>query len=114
MVAFAVMKKKMTEREAEISKARAARFAANVLKDDELADQIADASLNEWADRKGISIENPRKEKIMATKSQLEERIEQLEEELSEYQDREEQLLEILGVEDADDDEDGDSPHDVD
>ena len=99
----------MTLQQAETAKQRAERFALNFLRNEDLADDIADESLEDWIQRKGITIKNPQKEnKIMATrqpsKADLENKIAQLEEELSEHRDREQQLCEILGLEPDEDD----------
>jgi len=100
-------KKVMTLQQAETAKQRAERFALNVLRDEDLADDIADESLEDWIERKGITIKNPQKEnKPMATrqpsKADLENKIAELEEELSEYKEREEQMCELLGLEPED------------
>lgn len=97
----------MTLQQAETAKQRAERFALNVLRDEDLADDIADESLEDWIERKGITIKNPQKEnKPMATrqpsKADLENKIAELEEELSEYKEREEQMCELLGLEPED------------
>lgn len=103
------MKRIMTTQEAQVSKDRAVRFATNVLDDPDLADQIADESIEDWTDRKGITIENPERERrTMPTNKELTMRIQELEDELSDYQDREAQLLEIYGVEDESDEEETD------
>jgi len=106
---------KLPERKAEIKKEQAERFARNVLKDDDLADSIADENLEEWAERKGIVIENPQQRKLrkgvrtMPTKQQLEDRVAELEAEVDEYADREAAILEALGVETEEDESSEDS-----
>lgn len=103
------MKKVMTTQQAEVSKAKGVNFLRNVIGDDDHADDLEDESLSEWAERKGVRIiENPKRKgaKIMATKQQLEDRVAELEAELDEYTDRENRILDALGVELDDEDSD--------
>ena len=105
------MLKVMTSGRAEIAKERAARFVRDVLGDEERAAAIEEESLQGWAERRNIRVENPfpgkRKGRFkpMPTKSELERRVEELEEELSVYEEREDQLLDVLGVNSEDDEE---------
>ena len=116
----------MTVRQAETSKARAERFVRNVLEDDDHADAIADESLEDWADRKGVRIEeNPRcvsPETIEGgivvatgqTKADLLERVKELEDEnqelndqLDQVTDKLEDLLDTVAPDESDEDADG-------
>jgi len=101
------MKKVMTVEQAETSRNRGIRFVRDVLEDEDRADELEDESLDNWAARKGVEIvekvNNPKlktKEKNkMPTKQQLEDRVAELESELDEASEREERILEALGVE---------------
>ena len=52
------MKKYQTYDQVEKTKAKASRFAADVLEDDDLADSLEDESPEDYAERKGIVITN--------------------------------------------------------
>lgn len=116
------MRKVMSPQQTETSKARAERFVRTVLEDDEHADAIADESLQDWADRKGVRIvENPRrvspditeKGSIMPSKQELLDRVKELEEENDDLQDQLDQIADIAAPpedeDDSDSDQDGDS-----
>ena len=61
------MKKYQTYEQVEKTKAKASRFAADVLEDDDLADDIDDESPEDYAERKGIVItDNPSRRKEVA------------------------------------------------
>jgi len=55
------MKKFMTRREGETAKKRAATFVEFALDDSERAGEIKDLNLDEWAERRGVTITNPKK-----------------------------------------------------
>ena len=103
------MLKVMTSGRAEIAKERAARFVRDVLGDEERAAAIEEEPLQEWAERRNIRVENPfagnmkRGFRPMPTKLELERRVAELEDELEGYEDRENQMLELLGVDGEDD-----------
>lgn len=89
------MKKFMTREQAQTSKDRAARFVLNVLQDPDGAQAIEDESLDDWVERKKITLTNPHRgprlkvltnynlEEIMAneTMAELLEKIKDLKEE---------------------------------
>jgi seryl-tRNA synthetase len=119
------MKKIMTRQQAETSKERAVRFVLNVLDDPDRADDIEDESLEEWAERKKITLTNPARRKSPAirerednmpkgeTKTELLERISELEEEnqelndqLDEVTDKLEDVLDVVAPDEADSEED--------
>ena len=53
-------------------KDKAVRFVQNVLQDPDRADEIADESLERYAERRKITLANPvRRDAIMATKQEL-------------------------------------------
>jgi uncharacterized protein YabE (DUF348 family) len=119
------VKKILTREQAQTSKDRAARFVLNVLQDQDGAQAIEDESLDDWAERKKITLRNPRpiprrncplihegKEKNMATKkptmAELLEENEQLKEENDDLNDQLDQVADIIAGDDDDDQDDGD------
>lgn len=125
----------MTRQQAETSKDRAARFVLNVLDDPEGSQAIEDESLDEWADRKKITLTNPARRKSpeihesedqMAapkgqTKAELLEQIQDLQEEndelnsqLDEVTDKLEGLLDVVAPDESDDSDDDDNGDDED
>jgi hypothetical protein len=101
------VKKELTREQAEAAKEKAARFVEDVLEDDEHADEIRSEGLDEWAARKRVTIvSNPRRNLTMATPRQLKERIEELEAENEELQERLDSISDIVsGEEEEEEDE---------
>ena len=67
---------------------KAVTFLRNVVGNDELADEIEDLSLEEYAERKRIRIQNRKGgERQMASKRELEEQVRELEERNGELED---------------------------
>lgn len=125
------MRKVMTRQQAQTSKDRGERFVRTVLDDDERADDLADESLEDWADRKGVRIANPRRvsphilERSVTvakgqSKADLQDRIKELEDEnadlnqqLDDVTDKVEDLLDLVAPDEGDDgDVDGDQDDD--
>jgi uncharacterized protein YlxW (UPF0749 family) len=106
--------KKRTFRQAETAKLRAENFTRAVLEDDDRADEIAEESVSQYAERKGIVIENPeRKEHKMSTT--LKKQVRELEEENESLHARVEELeaaisqaADLLTTEDEDEETDDD------
>ena len=75
--------KTMTRKQLEARKARAVRFALDVLDKPERADEIENQTLEEYAESRHIQIKNPRGAKAVAvpTRRELMDRIKELEEE---------------------------------
>jgi hypothetical protein len=99
--------KALTREQIEKRKERAVRFAREVREDDELADQIEKESLEEYAEHRHIRLLNPtRKVKPMPvpTRRDLMERIEELE---SENEDLQQRLDEIGDLAASDEEEEG-------
>jgi hypothetical protein len=76
------LKKYQTYDQVEKTKAKASRFAADVLQDDDLADSLEDESPESYAERKGITItDNPPRRNIVAnddmSKSELQDCVDQ-------------------------------------
>jgi len=105
-----------TQDEVQTAKDRAVRFVRDVLGDEDRAEEIADESLDEYAERKGFEvIENPhqhhpRKDHIVSiqtmTKVELFERVQELEAELEDANDRLSSIGEIASGQDDDEDDD--------
>jgi hypothetical protein len=94
--------KSLTREQLEKRKERAVRFARDVREDDELADQIENESLEEYADHRHIRLLNPtRKEKNMPvpTRRELMERIEELEGENEQLQSRLDEIADLAAEE---------------
>lgn len=94
--------KALTREQLEKRKERAVRFARDVREDDELADQIENESLEEYAEHRHIKLLNPlRRVKPMAvpTRRELTERIEELETENEELQSRLDEIADLAAEE---------------
>ena len=108
------MKKYRTLEQTETAKARAVRFAENVLEDSDLADELEALTLQQYADRKGIIITEQGENRVAngngdpRTKRELLDEIDDLNDQLSAIND-------ILNPSDGDDedyDEDEDDGED--
>lgn len=104
--------------------AKAVRFLRDVVGDPDKADEIEDLSPEDYAERKGVVIvaENPSRfyhptpRRATMTKSQMEERIAELEEENKDLRNRLDSIVDIVqpeaGDEDDDDEDDCDDDED--
>lgn len=106
--------KTRTYKQVEAAKRRAEQAAEKLMGDDSRASEFADMSVDEYAELRGISIQNPKKggtqmaSRIQELESQLEEantRIEELETERAD-------VLDALGVEIVGDDDDDNDTED--
>src|SRR5437870_12545514 len=109
--------KQLTRDQLQSRKEKAVRIVRDVLADPNRAEAIADESLEDYAERRKIQITNPskRKKAIMATKRELEGRIDELEQENQELQDQLDTIADIVAPEeesDEDDDRDDDEEDD--
>ena len=98
--------KTLTRAQLEKRKEQAVRFVRDVKGDSDRADEIEDESLESYAERRRIKIENARR-RCMATRKELQERIDELESEneaLNETLDK----ITDLAAPDEDQDEDDD------
>ena len=106
--------KELTRAQLESRKEKAVRFTRDVLDDPDRADEIADESLEDYAEMRGIQITNPplrRRIAIMATpksKAELEAEIDDLKDENAELQDQLDTIADIVAPADEDEDENGD------
>lgn len=100
--------KTLTRKQLESRKAQAVRFAREVRDDDELADQIEDESLEEYAQKRRIKLSNPKGVRKMPvpTRRELLDRIAELEEQNEELQEKVDSIAEIVGEEEEGEDED--------
>jgi hypothetical protein len=89
--------KQLTREQVEGRKEKAVRFTRDVLGDPERSAEIADESLESYADRKGFQIINPRGGRCrMPTKEELQDRIAELEQENEDLQAQIDDVLDIL------------------
>jgi len=95
--------KALTRDQLESRKEKAVRFTRDVLGDPDRADEIADESLEDYAERRRIQITNPSKRRnaTMATnksKAELEAEIADLQGENQELQDQLDSIADIASV----------------
>jgi hypothetical protein len=105
--------KTLTRRQLERRKVQAVRFTRDVLGDDDRADEIEDESLQDYGDRRRITLANPKGARKMAVKTrrELTERIEELESENEELQSRIDEIADLVAP-DEDEDSDDESGED--
>ncbi|MBZ5514851.1 MAG: hypothetical protein LAN62_08405 [Acidobacteriia bacterium] len=101
--------KTLTRKQLESRKAKAVRFTRDVLGDVDRADEIDDESLQEYAERRHIQVVNPKGVRKMPvqTRRELVERIKELEEENESLQDRLEEIADLAGESEEEDDNQG-------
>ena len=97
--------KTLTRAQLEKRKEQAVRFVRDVKGDSDRADEIESESLEDYAERRRIKIENPRRRCSMASRKELQERIQELEEENEDLNDRLDQITDLATPEE---DEEGD------
>jgi hypothetical protein len=109
-----VASKILTRDQAQARKDAAVRFAENVLKDPDKADDIESEDLDDWIERKGISLIDNRGRRSLDmansnwSKPELLGRIEELESENSDLQDALDAIQDIVSPPADDDDTDDD------
>src|SRR6516162_2805634 len=106
-----VASKILTRDQAESRKAAAVRFAENVLDDPDKADDIESEDLDNWIERKGITLINPRKRSLEVananmSKDELLDYIDELESENSDLQDALDSIADLISAPATDDDTD--------
>ena len=111
--------KTLTRDQLQSRKKQAIRFVGDVLGDLDRAEEIADESLEDYAERRKIELINPdrRRTVIMQktkTKAELEAEISDLQGENQELQDQLDAISDIISPTDADEDEDDDDNGDDD
>jgi hypothetical protein len=106
--------KQMTREQLEARKSKAIRFARDVREDNELADEIENESLEEYAEHRGIKVLNPKGARKMAqatpTRRELLDQIEELQDQNDALQGKLDAIGDVLaeeeeGEENGDDDE---------
>lgn len=104
------MPKALTRDQIQKRKEQAARFVEGVLGDPDRADEIRDESVDDYAERRRFQIiENPQRGVTMPSKTELMQRIRELEEENDDLQDQLDQVADIVAPpEEEGEDEDGD------
>ena len=105
------MSKTLTRDHLQSRKEQAVRFTRDVLGDPDRAGEIADESLDDYAERRKIKITNPSigRTGIMSkgkTKAELEAEIAELQEENQELQDQLDAVADIVSPDDGDEDDD--------
>jgi hypothetical protein len=100
--------KALSRAQLESRKEKAVRFARDVLGDPDRAGEIAEESLEDYAERRKIQITNPSKRgnAIVATKQELEDRVEELEQENQDLQDTLDAVADLVSPEEGEDDDD--------
>ena len=108
--------KTLTRKQLEARKAQAVRFVRDVLDDDDKADDIEDETLEDYAEHRHIRITNPKGVIQMAapTRQELLDRIEELETTNEDLQSRLDEIADIIGDSDEEEDTDGDEGEDDD
>ncbi|HEV2177322.1 MAG TPA: hypothetical protein VGW33_08990 [Terriglobia bacterium] len=103
--------KSLTREQLERRQAQAVRFARDVREDDDLADEIEDETLEEYAERRRIKLLNPKRGGTMAvpTRRDLLERIEELEGENEQLQSQLDEIADIVTPDEDQGSEDEDS-----
>ena len=113
----------LTREQAQARKDAASRFAANVLNDEDLADSIESEDLDDWVERKRITlVDNPGKRSLkMAngsadprSKSELLDAIDDLQQQVDDLNDTLDSIMDLAGGGPADDDDDEEDEHDAD
>ena len=102
--------KTLTRKQLEARKAQAVRFVRDVLGDDDKADDIEDESLEDYAEHRHIKLANPKGATHMAapTRQELLDRIDELETENEGLQSRLDEIADIIGDNDQEEDTDDD------
>ena len=103
--------KTLTRKQLTARKAQAVRFVRDVLDDDDKADDIEDETLEDYAEHRHIKLANPKGATHMSapTRQELLDRIEELETENENLQSRIDEIADIIGDNDEEDDTDEDA-----
>ncbi|HEV2388837.1 MAG TPA: hypothetical protein VGS20_16460 [Candidatus Acidoferrales bacterium] len=100
------MPKALTREQLAKRKGKAVQFVENVLDDPDRADEIADESLESYAERRHVKLVNPRCKTPMSSKAELAQRIRELEEENDNLRDKPDQVADIVAPPEEEDEED--------
>src|SRR5262245_29817784 len=101
--------KALTRNQVTTRKEQAERFVRDVLGDDERAEEIAEESVDDYAERRRFRITNPhrRRKPHMPSKQEMQERIRELEAENEELTDKLDSIAELVSPEDEEEEEEG-------
>lgn len=93
--------KTRTYQQVETAKRRAEAFEANVLGDDDRAQDFADMSVEDYADLRGITIQNPNKQgaTMPISITQLRRELREANDRISELEQERADVLDALGLE---------------
>lgn len=102
--------KSLTREQIQSRKEQAVRFTRDVLGDSNRADEIAEESLEDYAERRKIQVTNTgrRRNNTMATKQDLQDQIADLQDENQQLQDQLDAIADIVTPDDSGDDDDRD------
>jgi hypothetical protein len=102
--------KSLTREQLQARKEQAVRFTENVLQDPERADEIADVSLEDYAERRKIQLTNTgrRRSNCMPSKQELLDQIADLQDENQSLSDQLDAISDIVSPDDGSDDDTGD------
>lgn len=97
-------------KQVEAAKRRAELAAINLMDDESRADEFADMSVEDYADLRGISIQNPQKGgfKMASRIAELEAELEAANARIEELENEKNDVLDVLGIEIVEDDDDED------
>jgi hypothetical protein len=97
-------------KQVEAAKRRAELAAANLMDDENRADEFAEMSVEDYADLRGISIHNPKKGgfKMASRIAELEAELEAANARIEELENEKNDVLDVLGIEIVEDDDDED------
>jgi hypothetical protein len=105
--------KALTRDQLQARKDKAVRFVRDVLGDPDRAAEIEDESLEDYAERRKITLTNPSKgNRGMATKRDLEQQVKELEDENQELQDRLDAVADLVSGDDEEEEEGEDADDD--
>lgn len=106
--------KRLTRDQIESLKEKAVRFVRDVLGDPDRAEEIADEGVVDYAERRKFEIVNPRRRTdTVASKADLEQKIEELESENEELQSRLDEILDVVAPPEDEAEEEGGEEDDL-
>ena len=108
------MQKTRSYRQVESAKRRAELAAVNLRGDEDRADEFSDMTVEDYAELRGITIQNPKKEgfKMASRIAELEAELEAANARIEELENERTDVLDALGIELVDEDEDSDTEDD--
>jgi hypothetical protein len=108
--------KALSRDQLQARKEKAVRFTRDVLADPDRAEEIADESLEDYAERRKIKLINPQRRRVIMskprTKAELEAEVSDLQNENQELQDQLDAIADIVRPDDASGEEEADEDGD--